>query len=84
MQILTVTYHGHALAVVRAPSEAEAVTIARAMIASRGEPDRVPPHEAFLARRASDGEMIGWLEHRSDYLLANGAAYALAKVIEKD
>jgi len=63
MRIFTVTCNGRPAAIVRADNPAEAVQIGREL----AEPFGL--HGNLAAREPDDGEMVSWLEHRSDHLL---------------
>lgn len=73
MRIFTVTYDGRPAAIVRAADGGEAIAIARRLVSEGGGPPPSNP-ERFAAREPDDGEMVDWLEHRSDHLLAETAA----------
>lgn len=83
LHIYTVAYRGHALAVVRAVNEADAVGLARKMILPRSTFSPEAIREQFTAHEPSHSEMLGWLEKRTDYLLTEGAGYVLANLLEK-
>jgi hypothetical protein len=68
MRIYTVTAGAKALAVVRATDPADAIDTALALAT-----DRNPPG-SFDVRDPSDAEMVGWLERRDDYLVAEPAS----------
>ena len=76
MHCYTVTYRGHAFAVVRAAHEAEAIDLARLMIIPKASL-RSLSREQFAVHEPSNSEFAGWLERRSDYLLADGTSYIL-------
>jgi len=70
MRIYTVTCDGAPAAVVRADNPADAIDTARelaAPIVLRGHLD---------AREPNDSEMVSWLEHREDHVLASFASVA--------
>lgn len=71
MRIFTVTCDGRPAAVVRAESPSEAIDVAREL----GEGWLRGP---LAAREPDDAEMVSWLEHRSDHLLAAFAPFAAA------
>ncbi len=72
MRIFTVTCNGQAVAIVRAESPAAAVQIGREL----AEPFGL--HGNLAAREPDDGEMVSWLENRSDHLLPAAAPMAEA------
>lgn len=65
MQIFTVTYQDRPLAVVRARYPEEAIESARDM----ADAALLRFGEDLDTREPDDGEMVGWLERRDDYLL---------------
>lgn len=65
MRIYTVTCDGKPVAVVRADNPSEAAGIARDLAAPIGL------RGAVGVREPDDGEMVSWLEHRSNHLLPN-------------
>ena len=72
MRIYTVTCNGRPAAVVRAEDPSEAVDVAREIgevVGLRG---------GLAAREPNDGEMVSWLEHRSDHILPTFAPLATA------
>jgi hypothetical protein len=69
MRIYTVTCNGMPAAVVRADNPSDAVDIAQAMGGLGG---------TLAAREPDDGEMVSWLEHRSDHLLPAFVPMAIA------
>jgi hypothetical protein len=62
MRIYTVTCNGRPAAVVRAENPSDAIDTAREL--------GMEMNGAFAAREPNDGEMVSWLEHRDDHLLA--------------
>jgi len=70
MRIYTVTCDGKPAAVVRAENPSDAVDLARELGAAHSVRGLV------AAREPNDSEMVSWLEHREDHLLAE--AYAAA------
>ncbi len=70
MQIYTVTRAGQPIAVVRAANRIDAIDTARVMMGV------VDPEEALDVREPSDAEMVGWLERRADYAVAERTAAA--------
>jgi hypothetical protein len=72
----TVTYRGHAFAVVRAAHEAEAIDLAWQMILPE-DASRSLSREQFAVHTPSNSEFAGWLERGSDYLLTDGTSYIL-------
>jgi hypothetical protein len=64
MRIYTVTCNGKPAAVVRAEDPSDAVGIARELGENFGLRGN------FAVREPNDGEMVSWLEHRSNHLLA--------------
>ena len=81
MRCFTVTYHGHAFAVVRAADEAEAVALACEMIVPKAAFHPLPGREEFAVHEPSNSELAEWLEHRSEYLLTNGTSYILSSLL---
>jgi hypothetical protein len=77
----TVTYRGHAFAVVRAAHEAEAIDLARQMILPQAASQSLS-REQFAVHEPSNSEFSGWLERRSDYLLADGTSYILLGLVQ--
>jgi hypothetical protein len=73
MRIFTVTYEGRPAAIIRAADGDEAIAIARRLASESGRPVLRDPGR-FAAREPNDAEMVDWLEHRSDHLLAELAA----------
>jgi hypothetical protein len=67
MQIFTVTRNGTPVAVVRARSVEDAVDAARELAVDAGR--TLAPFGQWDAREPNDGEMVGWLEHRDDFLI---------------
>jgi hypothetical protein len=84
LRFFTVTCHGHAFAVVRAPHKGEAIDLARQMILPNAGFGFLPGHAQFGAHEPSNSEMIDWLERGSDYLLLDGAGYVLANLVGFD
>lgn len=72
MRIFTVTCNGRPAAIVRADNPAEAVQTARELAEPYGL------HGNFAVREPDDGEMVSWLEHRTDHLLPEAASLAVA------
>ena len=72
MRIFTVTCNGKPAAIVRADNPAGAVQIARDLAEPYGLDG------ALAVREPDDGEMVSWLEHRSDHLLPAAAPLAEA------
>jgi len=70
MRIYTVTCNGQPAAVVRATDPQEAITIARALAEDVGLTG------VFAAREPQDAEMVSWLGHRADHLLAEASSLA--------
>jgi hypothetical protein len=70
MRIYTVTCDGKPAAVVRAENPSDAIDLARELGAAHGVRGQM------AAREPNDPEMVSWLEHREDHLLAE--AYAAA------
>jgi hypothetical protein len=70
MRIYTVTCDGKPAAVVRAENPSDAIDLARELGAAQGVRGQM------AAREPNDREMVSWLEHREDHLLAE--AYAAA------
>jgi hypothetical protein len=81
LRYFTVTYHGHAFAVVRAADEAEAIALACEMIVPKAAFHPLPGLEEFAAHEPSNGELSDWLGHRSDYLLTDGTSYILSSLL---
>jgi len=72
MRIYTVTCDGRPAAVVRAENSADAIMIAREL----GE--TIGLGGAFATREPNDGEMVSWLAHRTNHLLAEVTPIAAA------
>jgi hypothetical protein len=72
MRIYTITCNGMAAAVVRAEDPSDAVATAQALGGREGL------HGKLAAREPDDGEMVSWLEHRSDHLLPAFVPMAIA------
>ena len=72
MRIYTVTCNGMPAAVVRADNPSDAMDIAQAMGGRDGLGGML------AAREPDDGEMVSWLEHRSDHLLPAFVPLAIA------
>lgn len=72
MQIFTVMHHERPLAVVRARHRSDAIETAREL--AWDEARMTLPADEFETREPDDGEMVGWLERRDDYLLARELA----------
>jgi hypothetical protein len=72
MRIYTVTCNGRPAAVVRAEDPSDAVGIVRELGESVGL------RGSFAVREPNDGEMVSWLEHRSDHLLPESVPLAAA------
>jgi hypothetical protein len=70
MRIYTVTCNGKPAAVVRAENSADAINIARELGESVGLGGM------FVTREPNDGEMVSWLEHRSNHLLPEATPLA--------
>lgn len=70
MRIYTVTRAGQPIAVVRAANRIDAIDTAMVMTGV------IEPEEAFDVREPSDAEMVGWLERRADYVVAERTAAA--------
>jgi hypothetical protein len=70
MRIYTVLCDGKPAAVVRAENPSDAIDLARELGAAQGVRGQM------AAREPNDREMVSWLEHREDHLLAE--AYAAA------
>lgn len=70
MRIYTVTKGGRPLAVVRAADPADAIDAALVLTMTTGR------GEALAAREPDDAEMVGWLERRADYVVAEQAVTA--------
>ena len=68
MRIYTVVKGDEALAVVRAADPADAKDTALELIGEWSAP------AVLEVREPNDAEMVGWLERRSDYLVAEPAA----------
>jgi len=69
MRIYTVVKGDEALAVVRAADPADAKDTALALIGEWS-----PPAAVLEVREPNDAEMVGWLERRDDYLVAEPAS----------
>jgi hypothetical protein len=72
MRIYTATCNGKPAAVVRAEDPSDAIGIAREL------GDTVGLRGTWAAREPNDGEMVSWLEHRSDHLLSESVPVAAA------
>jgi hypothetical protein len=70
MRIYTVTKEDRPLAVVRAATSDEAIAAALLIVAE------AIPAEALEVRDPNDAEMVGWIERRADYALAEQSAAA--------
>ena len=70
MRIYTVTQRDRPLAVVRAASPTDAIATALMVAEQMGSLDGIE------AREPNDAEMVGWLERRADYALAEKTAAA--------
>jgi hypothetical protein len=73
MRIYTVTHHDRPLAVVRARHPNEAIETAQELAWEEAKLS-LPAGDELDARDPNDGEMVGWLERRDDFLLVEAFA----------
>lgn len=73
MRIYTVTHHDRPIAVVRARHPSEAIETAQELAWDEARAT-LPSGDELDARDPSDAEMVGWLERRDDFLLAEAFA----------